>query len=377
MQALAVTKDFSGHLLALAAVPRWVQRLEPALHHDYWEDVFWAVATVVGAFILGRLVARLLHALAKRSSRMTATPLDDLLVKHLRDPMRWLIPIFFVDFAVTSVELSDKARDTFHQFLVVATILNVGWLLYRVVFVLEEFLSTRFVVDGALKDEARGNYTQLQSFRNISGFLIAVISVGLALLSFAGVRQIGTSVLASAGVVGIVVGFAAQKSIATPVSGIVPAVAQPIRIGDVVVVEGQQGTVEEITMTFVVVRLSDLRRLVLPVGNFLDKPFENWSRVSPELVGNVLLYLDYAVSVDAVREELKRLLDAAPLWDKKTWSLQVVDSTDRTLVVRALMSAANPSNAWDLRCEIRERLIGFVQEKHAAALPRSRNSSVN
>lgn len=376
MLALAVKEDFSGHLLALAA-PHWIHRLEPVLHYDYWEGVIWTVGAVAAAFVVGRLAAHVLHRLARRWSRMTSTPLDDLLVKHLRDPLRWLIPLFFVGFALATVEISDRARTTLHQILVVAAILNVGWLLFRIVYVLEEFLSTRFVVDGALKDEARGNYTQLQSFRNIAGFLIAIVSVGLALLSFAGVRQVGTSVLASAGVVGIVVGFAAQKSIATLVSGVVLAVAQPIRIGDVVVVEGQQGAVEEITLTYVIVRLSDLRRLVLPVGNFLDKPFENWSRVSPELVGNVLLYLDYTVSIDTIRQELKRLLDASPLWDKKTWSLQVVDSTDRTLVVRAQMSASDPGNSWDLRCEIREKLIGFVQEKHAAALPRSRNASVN
>jgi small-conductance mechanosensitive channel len=376
MLAAAVTETSSGFVLALA-VPHWLRRFEPALHRDYWEGVLWATGAIVAAFVVGRLAARLLHALARRWSRMTATPLDDLVVLHLREPLRWLVPLFFVDLVVSTVELGAAARETLHQLLVVLTILNVGWLLYRVVYVLEEFLTTRFIIDGTLKEDARGNYTQLQSFRNIAGFLIAVISVGLALLSFAGVRQLGTSVLASAGVVGIVVGFAAQKSIATLVSGIVLAVAQPIRIGDIVVVEGQQGSVEEITLTYVVVRLSDLRRLVLPVGSFLDKPFENWSRVSTDLLGNVLLYLDYTVSIEALRQEFKRLLELSPGWDRKTWSLQVIDSTDRTLVVRALMSAADPATAWDLRCEIREKLVAFVQDKHASALPRARHLSVS
>ena len=255
-------------------------------------------------------------------------------------------------------------------------ILNVGWLLFRIVHVAEEIVAARLVVDGAVKADSRGNYTQLQSFRNIAGFLIAIVSTGLALLSFAGVRELGTSVLASAGVVGIVVGFAAQKSIATLVSGLALAIAQPIRIGDIIVVEGQQGTVEEITLTYVVVRLSDLRRLVLPVGQFLDKSFENWSRVSPEMLGNVLFYFDYALPVEELRAELKRLLDASPRWNKGSWSLQVVDMTDRTLVVRAQMSADDPSTAWDLRCEIREQIIAFVQAKHPGALPRAREESV-
>jgi len=260
---------------------------------------------------------------------------------------------------------------------VVLLILNIGWLLFRVVHVAEEIVSTRLVVDGAVRADARANYTQLQSFRNIAGFLIAIVSGGLALLSFAGVRELGTSVLASAGVVGIVVGFAAQKSIATLVSGLVLAIAQPIRIGDVVVVEGQQGTVEEITLTYVIVRLGDLRRMVVPVGQFLDKSFENWSRVSPDMLGNVLLYVDYTMPIDALRTELARLLAAAPRWNKVSWSLDVVDTTDRAMVVRAQMSAEDPSTAWDLRCEIREKLIAFVQSKHPGALPRQRSADVS
>jgi small-conductance mechanosensitive channel len=365
-------------LVALAAgVPRWIARLEPILHFSYWEDVLWAIAATVVAFALGRLVAQVLFLVANRWSRMTATPVDDLVVKHLKDPLRWLLPLFAVEVALSGVELSDAARGAFNHVLVVLTILNIGWLLFRIVHVAEEIVRTRLVVDGTVRADARANYTQLQSFRNIAGFLIALVSTGLALLSFTGVRELGTSVLASAGVVGIVVGFAAQKSIATLVSGLVLAIAQPIRIGDVVVVDGQQGTVEEITLTYVVVRLGDLRRLVLPVGQFLDKSFENWSRVSPEMLGNVLLYVDYTLPVDAMRTELERLLAESPRWNKVSWSLDVVDTTDRTMVVRAQMSADDPSTAWDLRCEIREKLIAFVQSKYPSALPRRRSVDVS
>ena len=372
---LVETKSLA--LTALASgVPRWITRLKSALEPSYWEEVAWAAGATIVAFVLGRIVAHLLLLLANRWSRMTATTVDDLVVKRLADPLHWLLPLFAIELALTAVELGDTAREAVRQVLVVLTILNIGWLLFRVVLVAEDIISTRLVVDGAIKADARGNYTQLQSFRNIAGFLIALVSVGLSLLSFAGVREIGTSVLASAGVLGIVVGFAAQKSIATLVSGLVLAIAQPIRIGDVIVVEGQQGTVEEITLSYVVVRLGDLRRLVLPVGQFLDKPFENWSRVSPEMLGNVLLYLDYTLPVEELRAELKRLLDATPRWNKRSWSLDVVDTTDRSLVVRAQMSADDPATAWDLRCEIREKLIGFVQANHPGALPRAREVSV-
>lgn len=364
-------------LVALAGVPHWIARLEPLLHFSYWEDVLWAVGATIVAFAVGRVVAKVLFLVASRWARMSATPLDDLVVKHLNDPVRWLLPLFAVEVALSGVELSERAMAAVHHVLVVLTILNVGWLLFRIVHVAEEIVAARLVVDGAVKADSRGNYTQLQSFRNIAGFLIALVSGGLALLSFAGVRELGTSVLASAGVVGIVVGFAAQKSIATLVSGLVLAIAQPIRIGDVVVVEGQQGTVEEITLSYVVVRLGDLRRLVLPVGTFLDKSFENWSRVSPDMLGNVLLYVDYTTPIDALRAELERLLAASKRWNKVSWSLDVVDMTDRSIVVRAQMSADDPSSAWDLRCEIREQLIAFVQSKHPGALPRQRSVDVS
>ncbi len=364
-------------LVALAGgVPHFIARLEPLLHFSYWEDVLWAVGATVVAFFVGRLAAKVLGLVASRWARMTATPLDDVVVKHLKDPVRWLLPLFAVQLALSGVELSERAMAAVHHVLVVLSILNIGWLLFRVVHIAEEIVSTRLVVDGTVKADARGNYTQLQSFRNIAGFLIALVSGGLALLSFTGVRELGTSVLASAGVLGIVVGFAAQKSIATLVSGLVLAIAQPIRIGDVVVVEGQQGTVEEITLTYVVVRLGDLRRLVLPVGTFLDKSFENWSRVSQDMLGNVLLYLDYTTPIDALRTELQRLLAASKRWNKVSWSLDVVDMTDRSLVVRAQMSADDPSSAWELRCEIREKLIAFVQAKYPSALPRQRELSV-
>lgn len=364
-------------MASAGGVPHWIARLEPALHYSYWEEVLWALAATILAFVFGRLVAQVLFLVANRWSRMTATPVDDLVVKHLKDPLRWLLPLFSVEVALAGVELGDTARAALHHVLVVLTILNIGWLLFRIVHVAEEIVATRLIVNGTVKADSRGNYTQLQSFRNIAGFLIALVSGGLALLSFAGVRELGTSVLASAGVVGIVVGFAAQKSIATLVSGLVLAIAQPIRIGDVVVVEGQQGTVEEITLTYVVVRLGDLRRLVLPVGQFLEKSFENWSRVTPEMLGNVLLYVDYTMPIDALRAELERLLAASPRWNKVSFSLDVVDTTDRSLVVRAQMSADDPSAAWDLRCEIREKLIAFIQSKHPGALPRQRNVEVS
>ncbi|HEY3499129.1 MAG TPA: mechanosensitive ion channel domain-containing protein, partial [Polyangiaceae bacterium] len=212
-------------------------------------------------------------------------------------------------------------------------------------------------------------------FRNIAGFLIGLVSLGLALLSFTGVRQIGASMLASAGVAGVVLGFAAQRSIAAVFSGLVLAIAQPIRIEDTVVVEGESGVIEEVTLTYVVVRLSDFRRIVLPVNYFLEKPFENWSRGSPDLMGRVTLFLDYAAPVEAIREELRRVLETSPHWDKRSWALHVTDATDKAIVLRAQMSAADSTSAFELRCEVREKLVAIIKEKYEYALPTARNTN--
>jgi small-conductance mechanosensitive channel len=191
-------------------------------------------------------------------------------------------------------------------------------------------------------------------------------------LTFEAVRELGAAFLASAGIAGIALGFAAQKSLATLVAGIQIAVSQPIRVGDVVIVEGEWGRIEEITLTYVVVRIWDLRRLIVPVQYFIEKPFQNWTRVSPELIGTVNLHLDYSVPVAELRNELERVLHASQWWDKKTWNTQITDASERTMLVRLTMSAKNAGDLWNLRCEVREQVIAFVQQKYPTALPRLR-----
>jgi small-conductance mechanosensitive channel len=360
---------------AHAGMPAWIRRLEVALHAEYWESVLWALGIAAVALLLGSLAAWLVTAAFGRWARITRTPIDDVIHKHLAQPVRWLLPLLALRVALPGLELSPAAHGVVRQVLIVVVILVIGWLLFRVVRVLEEVLGLRLTRDGAVRPEARANYTQLQGFRNIAGFLIGLVSVGLALLSFAGVRQVGASMLASAGVAGVVLGFAAQRSIAAVFSGLVLALAQPIRIEDVVVVEGESGVVEEITLTYVVVRLSDFRRIVLPINYFLERPFENWSRGSPDLIGRVLLYLDYSVPVEAVREELRAILETSPHWDRKSWALHVTDATDRAVVLRAQMSAADNNAAFELRCEVREKLVKLIQTKYPSALPAARQIS--
>ncbi|HDT14585.1 MAG TPA: mechanosensitive ion channel, partial [Firmicutes bacterium] len=218
-------------------------------------------------------------------------------------------------------------------------------------------------------------HTQVRVIVNIAISVIIVLTVSLILMSFSQVRHIGVSMLASAGILGIVIGFAAQKTLGNLIAGIQIAILQPIRLDDVVIIEGEWGRIEEITLTFVVVRIWDLRRLVVPISYFLENPFQNWTRTSADLLGTVFIYTDYSVSVDEIRAELDRILENNPLWDKKFKGVQVTDATEKTVEVRALMSTADSSKGWDLRCEVREKLLKFLQEKHPESLPRIRLES--
>jgi small-conductance mechanosensitive channel len=210
--------------------------------------------------------------------------------------------------------------------------------------------------------------------KKVAQTVIAIFALASMLMVFESVRQFGASILASAGIAGIVVGLAAQRSIATLLAGFQIALTQPIRVDDVVIVENEWGRIEDITLTYVVVRVWDLRRLIVPITYFIEQPFQNWTRASAEILGTVFLHVDYSVPVDALRDELTRILRASPLWDGNVNVLQVTGAKEHTLEVRALASAADASKAWDLRCDVREKLVRFVQERYPDSLPKLRAS---
>jgi len=225
-----------------------------------------------------------------------------------------------------------------------------------------------------VKDNVRARrvHTQLRLITNIVVVIIVLFSLAFILMTFPEVRQIGVTILASAGITGIIIGFAAQKTLGNLIAGIQIAIAQPIRLDDVVVIENEWGWIEEITLTFAVVRIWDFRRLVVPISYFLEKPFQNWTRTSADLLGTVLIYADYTIPVKDMRDELTRILKNSPLWDKKVNVLQVTNMTERTVELRALMSSADSSSLWDLRCEVRERLLELLQKHFPHCLPRTR-----
>jgi small-conductance mechanosensitive channel len=204
---------------------------------------------------------------------------------------------------------------------------------------------------------------------------VIIVATGSVLMLFDPVRQFGTSILASAGIAGIVIGFAAQRTLGNVLAGIQIALTQPLLIDDIVVVEAEFGQIEEITLTYVTVRTWDLRRLILPITYFVEKPFQNWSRVSTDLLGAIVLYLDYQAPIGELRRELKRLVENNPKWDRKVCGLQVTDTKQTTIEVRALVSSTDPGKVFDLRCEVREGLIEFLCRNHPESLPRQRSVS--
>lgn len=247
-----------------------------------------------------------------------------------------------------------------------------GWLLVRVLRAVTATFLGRYDVSVGDNLNARRMHTQISVIQRILTFVIVLVTVGVMLMTFQRVSEIGVSILASAGLAGVVIGFAAQKSIASVLAGIQIALTQPIRIDDVLIVEGEWGRVEEITLTYVVIRIWDQRRLVVPIGYFIEQPFQNWTRTSAEILGTVFVYVDYTVPVEVVRKALGEILATAPGFDGRAWCLQVTDARPGVLELRALMSAPDAGLAWELRCHVREKLVAFIQSTYPQVLPRTR-----
>lgn len=363
----------SPTLAAVAGeVPRQLRALLDWIEATDLSEAIWAVGLTLLGFAAGRIGAKVgLGALARAAER-TEWKFDDVIVEQLAAPLRWTLPLLVVRTLVPLFALSDAALAWISHALLVALILCVGWIAARFLRLGERYVAHQYRLDGEDNRKAKSVLTKVRVLKRIAHFGVAVVTVAGALLTFEGVRSLGAGLLASTGVVGVILGFAGQRSIATLISGIHIAIAQPIRVDDVVVVEGEWGRIEEITLTYVVIRIWDLRRLVVPVNYFLEKPFQNWTRVSSDLLGAAPLHVDYSVPLPELRAEFERIVEASPLWDGQLKRLQVTDATESTLLLRPLMSAKDANDAWDLRCEVREKLLVFLQQNYPQALPRRR-----
>ncbi len=262
--------------------------------------------------------------------------------------------------------------DHSNQFLNILIIAAIAWFSINAINILRVIITRRFDLTQKDNLRARKITTQFRIIERILIFIIVFVAISAALMTFSSIRKLGVSLFASAGVAGIILGLAAQRGIATILAGFQIAITQPIRLDDVVIVEGEWGWIEEITLTYVVVRIWDKRRMVLPTTYFMDKPFENWTRNSADIFGTVFLYTDYLIPVDKLREELDRILKTTELWDGNVSNLQVTDAKEHTLELRIMVSAIDSPTAWDLRVYVREKMIEFLQKNYPQHLPRTR-----
>jgi small-conductance mechanosensitive channel len=364
----------SGLRVAVSVLIAEIDRFETARRLTLVGD--WAYGLLMLAAIvwllarLGRLFEAALVAMAARSGNTW----DDLVLPFLGKTVRRLLPLLGLVFGVPALHVPQAVAEMLHKGIGLLLIAAVGVVLYQLVDTVAAFILRQHRLDVANNLSARAIQTQVLVLKRVAVSVIVIFTAASMLTVFDSVRQFGQSILASAGIAGIILGLAAQRSIGSLLAGFQIALTQPIRMDDVVIVDGEFGRVEEITLTYVVVQVWDLRRLVVPISYFIEQPFQNWTRSSANLLATVFLYVDYTLPMAPLRAELTRILEASPRWDRKVNVLQVTDSKERTIEIRALASAADASIAWDLRCEIRERLVDFLQRKYPECLPRLRGA---
>jgi hypothetical protein len=251
-------------------------------------------------------------------------------------------------------------------------IASIAWLVILFSQIVSDILAARYRLDVPDNLTARRIQTQFQMIHRVIVVLVVIVTLSIMLMTIPAIKHIGVSLLASAGLAGLVVGMAMKPTLSSLIAGIQVALTQPIRLEDVVIVQGEWGWIEEIGTTYVVVRIWDLRRLIVPLSYFIEQPFQNWTRTSADLLGYVYLNTDYTVPIEEVRKELRRICESTKLWQGKVCELQASDSTEHTVQLRALFDACNSGDAWNLKCLVRERLIQFLQEKYPGSLPRIR-----
>jgi small-conductance mechanosensitive channel len=328
-------------------------------------------ATIVIAVITHSIVMTLIRrALADRYPFLRSV------LTLLHQPLRVALSLLALNFVVTVTPLNPDLIAILTSLLQLALIGLVGWMLVTTTNIAADLYLRRFDLEAEANLLARKHITQVRVLKGALNTLIVIMTVAAALMTFEQVRQYGVSLFASAGIAGIVVGLAARPMLSNLIAGIQLAITQPIRIEDAVIVENEFGFIEEITSTYVVVRLWDLRRMIVPLTYFIEKPFQNWTRDLGSLIGSVSIRADYTVPVEELRAKLNEIVKSSPLWDGKVAALQVTNADEFTVELRALASARNASAAFDLRCLIREKLIDYLAREHPYALPHRRQEQI-
>ncbi|MBB4079237.1 small-conductance mechanosensitive channel [Lewinella aquimaris] len=339
------------------------------------------MAALFGASLLiSAVITLILFGIIRRAARRTESYTLEAICKTGRNDFYWVLSFILIVLSWTGLQqmTSDGVAENPWYLMpgirIARTILYIfgAILLVRVVNVAADTVRHRYSIDNSNNLQERKILTQLQYIQRIVGIVIFIVTVAFILLQFEAVRSIGTGLLTSAGVGGIIIGFAAQKSIANLLAGFQIAFTQPIRIDDALIVDGEFGRVEEITLTYVTLKLWDQRRLIVPLNNFIDNSFQNWTRSTTQLIGSVFMYVDYTFPVAKLREEAQRFVETQELWDKQVFGVAVTDNNADVMTIRILASAADSGQTFNLRCAIREHLIGWIQQTYPEHLPKTR-----
>lgn len=322
------------------------------------------------AVAAGWLVHRLGRVVVLRVARLSPVLLA--VARHVDRPTQWLLPLLALQ-AVWHASPDDLAGIAGVRHLNGLLLIGaITWALIEAIRGVADGIIELHPADVADNLEARRIQTQTRVLARTVMGVIFVAGLAFMLMTFPGARQLGASLLASAGVIGLVAGIAARSVFSNLIAGLQIALAQPIRIDDVLIVQGEWGRVEEITGTYVVLRIWDQRRLIIPLQWFIENPFQNWTRTSAEILGTVFLWVDYTLPLEPLRREAQRICESSPHWDGRLCLVQVTDTNERAMQLRVLVSSASSGQNWDLRCQVREALIDFIQREHPQALPRLR-----
>lgn len=331
---------------------------------------FIGLSLVAGAILLALSCYRVAVWLLRRAFG-TRLPLLSVFIERTSGPAQLALCLAAVALVLPFAPLDDTIRTPLMRLFVVAFIALIGWISIRIV----DMSAARYLQhfrDVTENFIARKHVTQVRVFKRVVDTIIVIITVSTALMTFDSVKQYGVSLFASAGAAGIIVGLAARPLLSNLIAGLQIAITQPIRIEDAVIIENEWGWVEDIASTYVVIRLWDWRRMVVPLSYFIEKPFQNWTRDTASLIGVIALHVDYRADVPRIRRWLEEAVKQSKLWDGAVVNLQVIDADARTIELRALVSARNAPQSWDLRCEMREKLIAFIRDEMPEALPRDR-----
>ena len=344
------------------------------LHHGWFFVIFWFCAALVLANAVHYVLFRFLR------HKEGGAGLGWGLQRYLGKPARAIFLLTCLLIAVPFVPgISGRISGILQQIGVMGIVVSLGWFVIGCVYVFQAVLLRKYDLNGENNVQARRVHTQFQLFRRMLISFVVIVTIGALLWTFNDPRiwHYGSGLLASAGVASLVLAAAAKSTASNILAGLQIALTEPIRIDDVVVVQGEWGRIEEITTSYVVIRIWDLRRLIVPLSYFIENSFQNWTRESSDIMGTAFLYVDYTIAVEELRERLNEIVHPSHLWDGKVCGLQVTNLTERTMELRCLMSSRTSSENFDLRCLVREGMIAYIREHHRDALPTVRFSGVS